>query len=590
MHINMKKIIYIVITFVSAISFSACSDFFDPKSDAYEKEEDYISEISELYSGYMGVTASVQDVADLASFLEGLRGDLLEPTRNAPSEIWSVYNYDDIKSNSFADPKGYYKVIMNANDYLDQLFAYKAKNPSAVSQTTYKGLVGGVIRYKVWAYLMLARIYGEAVYFDESITSYSDITKYPLLNFDQIIEKCRDLMEVGINGIDGKGEVKWSEELFPTQGASPTSLSWNKICPPYEALLAEIYLNTGDYQKTKELCLSLIARYGRTEDAYQLNLSDYNSGWKSFGYAYSRQEHVVYMHYDYSLGQTNRYIDYYSTVSPSKYYLKPTAAAMYRFERQYNSGGVLNDKYRGSGVTYKKEGNDWVLQKFLGAHATSSLAMRNDVVISLYRASEIHLFLIEALVGLGQFNQALPLFNDGIGQYFNATEGEFTAPYKGYPETLYTTPSKPGDRANRGVRGRVDLQPVGLYALQSATASDTLKNICRLDSLILEEYCLEFAGEAKSLYAMNRIAKRWSNTASKSWASEWINNANNEGPEAVAKVNELWNGGVRSVWASKIAAKYTDTGLASKVKGLLADPNNWFIKYDLKYSGQDLEN
>lgn len=590
MLINMKKIIYFIATFISAFLLSGCSDFFDPKTDAFEKEDDYISEIGELYSGYMGVTACVQEVADQASFLEGLRGDLLEPTRNAPSEIWSLYNYDDVQNNTFADPKGYYKIIMNANDYLEHLAAYRIEKPNAVSKTTYEGLIGGVIRYKVWAYLMLARIYGEAVYFDESLTSYSDITKYPLLNYDQIMEKCRDLIESGFDGVNGKGEVKWSEELFPTQNPSPTSLSWNKICPPYEMLLAEIYLNQAEYQKVKDLCLSLIARYGRTEDAYQLNLSDYNGSWKNFGYTYSRQEHVVYMHYDYSLGQKNRYVDYYSNITPSKYYLKPTHAAMYRFERQYSSGGILNDKYRGADVTYKEENGDFVLQKFLGAHKTSELAFRSDVIISLYRAAEIHLYLIEALVGLGQFNQALPLLNDGIGQYYNATAGAFTAPYEGYPETLYTTPTKPGDRANRGVRGRVDLQPLGLFALQSATAADTLKNICRLDSLIIEEYCLEFAGEAKSLYAMNRIAKRWSNTASKGWANEWINKATAEGAASAELVNTLWDGHVRSVWASKIASKYTNTGLTSKVQGLLENPDNWFIKYDLKYSGQNLGN
>jgi len=400
--------------------------------------------------------------------------------------------------------------------------------------------------------------------------------------------KCRDLVEIGMNGIDGKTEVKWSEELFPMQGASPTILSWNKITPPWECILGEVYLYLNEYEKAKLACLNLIRRYGETEDSYQLNLSTTNGNWKQFGYGYDRQEHVVYMQYDYAYNQTNHYVDYYSNLAPNKYYLKPTEAAMNRFRRQYTAGGILNDRYRGEGATFKQVNGEWVLQKFLGNHSTADKVYRNDVIISLYRAGEIHLFLIEALIGMGRFDQALPLLNDGVGSYYDTSNGKFLPPYDDgtFPSTLYVT-GKTGDRSNRGVRGRVDLQALGQFSLASATAMDTLVNIARMDSILVEEYALELSGEAKAFYAMNRIARRWSADAPKFWASQWIDKAVQEGAEP----NKLW--GVNSnsissakVWASKVASKYTNGRQSDVESKLTNDPNAWFIKFDLKYSGQ----
>lgn len=571
----MKNIKFLFLALITGISFSACSDYFNPGSDDILKNDDYIGEIGELYSGYMGIAACVQEVADQAPFLEGLRGDLLEPTGNAPKEIWDVYNYNDLNGNSFADPKGYYKIILNANDYINHVFTYQEKNPNAVTKATYEGLIGGAIRYKVWAYLMLAKIYGEAIYLDDPLIAYQDISKYPLLQFDQIIEKCESLIEVGVNGVTGKGEVLWSSELFPTQGASPTSLSWDRICPPSECLLAEIYLYQNKFQKVKENCIEFI-RKGGIEDSYQLNLSEYNGEWKKFGYTFSRMEHVTVAFFDYNLNQTNRFIQYFSDSYPNKYYLRPSTASMDRFAQQKMAGGAMGDKYRGDGATYRYSYGNVVFQKFLFGHQNSDMAYRSDVQIALYRAVDMHLFLVEALTGLGQFEQALAFFNDGVGSYYNATDGKFMPPFEEYPSSLYVT-SKTGNRSNRGIRGRVDLSAEGLSALESASAMDTLVSINKIDSLIVEEFCLEKAGEAQAFYVMNRMARRWSTTASKSWASQWINKAIEDGDQP----NELWLDKVRDIWAAKVGAKYTNGRGAFIETSLASSPEMWFIKFNL---------
>jgi len=569
----MKKLIYSFLLVTIAFSFSACEDFFNPDTSEILLEKNYIGDYTELYSGYMGISAAVQDVADQASFLEGLRGDFLEPTPNAPREIWDVYNHQDLAGNSFASPKGYYNVIMNANDYLQHVFDYRKKDSTSVSETTFNGLVGGALRYKAWAYLMLAKIYGEAVYFDEPVTAYGNISQYPVLKFDDLINKCLDLIETGTNGIDGKGDVIWSTELFPGQGQSPTSLSWDRICPPKECLLAELYLYKNEFQKVKDNCIALIKRGGENEASYQLNLSEYNGEWKNFGYSFTRKEHICVQFYDYSLHQTNRYVKYYSNTYPNSYYLRPTATGMNRFATQTMSG-VLSDKYRGSGVSYRLVNGQWIFYKFLPANLSADKIYTNDVMISLYRASEIHMFMVEALIGLGRFQEALAFLNDGVGSYYNSTVGKFNAPFTDYPNCLYRT-SSTSEGANRGIRGRVGVDAVGTFALTSASPLDTLVNMRRLDSLIVEEACLEFAGEGKAYFAMNRMARRWSATASNAWAQHWIDLTGSANP------GNLWGTDVQNAWAAKVGAKYTNGTGATVVSSLQSNLDNWFIKYNL---------
>ena len=378
----MKKIIYSICAFSFSILLSGCNSFFNPDADDVLQEKDYVSNYTELYSGFMGIAGAVQSVAEKGMFLEGLRGDLFEPTNNASRDIWDVYNYsDNLKGNSLADPKGYYNVILNCNDYIQHVLAYRKANPTALSTDVYDGLIGGALRYKAWTYLMLAKIYGEAIYLDDPLTSYKDLSKYPTLGFDEIIEKCRSLIVDGVDGVNGKGVIRWSAELFPGQADSPTNLQWNRICPTPECLLAEIYLYQNNYQEAWNNCVSII-RQGGEEASFQLNLSEYNGEWKKFGREFSRMEHITVAFFDYSLNQTNHVIDYLSNTAPNSYYLRPTEAAMNRFNNQYTAGGLLGDKYRGYGVTFKQVNNDWVMEKLLSGHETSTTINRNDVQIS----------------------------------------------------------------------------------------------------------------------------------------------------------------------------------------------------------------
>ena len=105
---NILKYVLLSMTFF----LGACNDFFNVETKNVLDHDGYITEESEMYSGYIGIMTKVQAIGDKVIYLTDTRGELLEPTKNAPSELYSIYNYDtDLTGNSYADPAAYYDAM-----------------------------------------------------------------------------------------------------------------------------------------------------------------------------------------------------------------------------------------------------------------------------------------------------------------------------------------------------------------------------------------------------------------------------------------------------------------------------------------------
>ncbi len=559
----MKQTKYIVITaflFLGLI-FASCDDYFDVGSENVLTDDDYPKDLSELYGGYMGISAKVQAVADQAIFLEGLRGDLLEPTRNASNDIIDLYYYQEDGKNKFADPLGFYEVVLNVNDFLSHAVGFYNKNPNALDKNTFGAILSGAVRYKCWAYLMLAKIYGEAVWMDDVVTEYTGGASPQTLQFDDLILKCIDLIEVGMKvdtfTVDGKKDVRWTTIL------NSSDLQWNRTCPTADCLLTELYLYAGQYQKVIDHGFAVLrtgAEDSATKPSFQITKSEWmGEWWELFGDPYSkskwRMEYICSIPYDYQLNETNHLIDYFSNDAGSHYLMRPSQAAMDRFNNQITEGGGRGDKYRGDGKTFKQINGDWTLYKYSASFYPDNL-YKNQPLIGIYRAPDIHLMLAEALVQVGRLYESLALYDGGIESYYSAAQGRFLdrvnpmnpeeiiAKFSDFPVTLYSSGS---DGSCMGVRGRVALRRLGEQFLKNTTGDLEFKKQY-LDSLFVEETCLESAAEARSFYAMIRMAKRWNK------------------PEIVA---------------DRVSAKYPEEYQAS-MRAKLMNPENWFIKRNLE--------
>ncbi len=541
-----------------AMSVVSCDDFFDVNPDDKLLGEEYPSTVTELYSGIMGVAAKVQDVADHAMYIEGLRSDFLEPTANATDEIIDIYNYNDISESEFASPVKYYEVILNANDYIAHAEKFYLEKPTSIEIDMLHGLVGSAIRYKCWAYMMLVKLYGEAVWLDDPLIEYKDLSEYPVSDMNAITDKCIDLILTGVKigdlQIDGKGIIRWADVLNVTSSGSER-LEWNRYTPPTEALLSELYLMKNDYKSAITWGLAFIATGAEDSDtngSYTVNKALWNGSWITFFNAFQRHENAFMLPYDYDKQQTNRLVEYFANDPICKYYMRPTQLSMDRFNIQSRDDGSIGDTYRGNGKTFKLENGEWIVSKFINSKLTSDQIFRNDPIITPIRAATVHFFIIEALIMDGRFQEAAALFEDGMASYYNSETGKFNEPFEDFPSILYSTANV---GANVGIRGRVSLlkvasnivrNPVGYDEEGKAIYNDEQKR--EFTELYLNEVCLESAGEAQSMFAMIRAAERFNDP---------------------------------SIVADRISAKYPD-GKKEEIRQKLMDKSNWYINYNLR--------
>lgn len=501
----MKKYYIKTITFLLVIVLSSsCTDFFMVDTENVLDHTDYINVESEMYAGYIGIITKVQAIGDKAIYITDTRGELLEPTVNTTVELYSLYNYDeDLSGNSYADPAGYYDVIIACNDYLSKIYDYKTENPSSINMTHYEALVSSTLRIKAWVYLTIAKIYGEAVWFDDPLREYKDLSKYPLKKLNEVVVACKDLLNKGFDGVDGSITMSWKEWLDPN---TPTGESvyryWDSMTPEYFALYAELSLWNGDYQVAVNHILNAMNKsFGATlnDATVWLRNDRMNSGYRQiWDYANPLpQENVSAILYDYSKNQTNGLLKHFGSVYPNEYLLAPSEVGMARFsDPAFNPLGGSTADTRAE-VTFEKDSHgNFVIKKYRPiASSVRRFAYQDDVHIYIYRAADLYFMLAEALNNLERYDEASAIINKGINGTF--PNGKVT--WEGFTDFWTgTTPNGVRKYPHKGIRGVFNIadRPFTTSAKEN-------------DLAILDEMLLEFPCEGRIYPAMIRIAQRY---------------------------------------------------------------------------------
>ncbi len=500
----MKHSIFKSAILIFSLFVISCTDFFIVETNDTLDHTDYINEESAMYSGYIGIITNLQKIGDKSIYLTDTRGELLEPTSNTPIELHSIYNYDEnLDNNSYADPKGYYDVIISCNDYLLKLYDYKEKNKSSINFSHYESLISSTLRIKAWTYLTLGKIYGKAVWFDDPIRELKDLASFPVKNIDEIVASCIKLLDDGFDSINGKKTMSWKEWLDPiTPTAESIYRYWDSMTPEYFALYAELCLWNGEYQKTANLILSAMNEKfaaSRNDATTWMRNDRMNGGYRQI-WDYQNplpQETVSAIIYDYSKNQTNSLLKHFDSEFPNEYLLAPSTVGMDRFtDPSFNNLGGSTADTR-TGVTFAKDkyGKN-IIKKFRPQGSTvRRFSYQDDVHIYIYRAADLYFMLSEALNNLGRFTESSALINKGVNGYFpngNVTWNGFT------DDWTAVTPMGTRKYPHKGIRG--------IFQLGDRAFSDNIKVN---DLAILDEMMLEFPCEGRIYPAMIRIAKRY---------------------------------------------------------------------------------
>ena len=540
------KLFKTILTVIFAASLISCESFFEQTPDNMLEADDNYTDRSNVYASFMGLMATLQDVAPKLVVASELQGDLLMPTDQAPDSYWEVYRYGVQPGNSVADPTPLYRIVMNCNDFMRNTIEYNTDYPGVIPVSTYRQMIAGAVTLRAWAYLNIGKFYGKAVYYDYAMTGETDLSKLPVLSFDELIPELIHFMNTGVDNVNGLRRVDINT-MFGTTGI------WGSVPISPDALMCELYLWNRDYESAAKKGINLITGQALTPagDNNKFTLSEQFGKTKEWHTLFSEtpanpqtNEGLTMVLYDYSQRQINPLYSLFSSDATCQYYMKPTAVMTSRYTgRDYQSGAQIVRDPRGSGVSYETLQGETVLSKY----TLNRTIQQQDAPIYIYRAAEIHLMIAEALTALGNYDAADAILCDGFKPYYvsgNRYNQPFDAPIYAFEKL----------KLGQGVRGRLSIPAVRstderfMGELDPDSPEYTGRRQMVLDSLIIEETARELAGEGKRWFTMMRIAR------------------NTNDPAMLARmVTRKFPVAERPAYAAK-----------------LEDPANWFIDYDLE--------
>ncbi|WP_225444135.1 RagB/SusD family nutrient uptake outer membrane protein [Echinicola arenosa] len=572
---NMKMIFIPFRKYIAAATISmglySCSDMLDVEPTLELDKDRFYQNQLDADVAVMGVYGELMKLAEQYVVLNEVRADLIEPTMMADADLVDLSNHSVVASdnNKYADPKPFYRVILNCNDVLAGLD--KMRDENRITEDQYNQRLSDVAAVRTWVYLQLGIHFGEVPYVTKSIESIDDVNNPSLFPKLGLMELINEL-------------VKYMEDM-PYLDAYPSNIGLVGSSAGYDlstyfvnkrGLLGDLYLWQGNYTQAAEMYRTIMesstsmgpgagavyydrmrlswsssdyfnVRYGKENDINSL-YNDNTNGWRSIfgrpaGERYSYDVWVWVMHYDSDFAPEYPFIRLFANEGEGEYQLKPSQAILDKWNSQtqwnnveYDARGVLSTK---NWDTMEPE-----VGKFTFNYNAISTPLQREGKWILERAASVHLKFAEAanmdnLDSISQLSRAL--INDGIREAYtpesfsgdDVTDIQNTLGY-GAP---YDFDARQGDfpsyrgpwYRHQGIRGRAYLPPI--------TLPEDITNVQEekewTEDLILQEAALELAFEGHRWPQLLRIAMRRNPSVLADRVYEKLSKSHN--PEAVAR-------------------------------------------------------
>jgi len=439
---HVKKLVKLLLIMTSPFWFlQSCEEFFDPEQELIVKKEDMFSEWYEYRAAEMGLYSLQQDLVEQIVVLGELRGDLLNVTENATSDLVNVCHFNISKDNKYASPVKFYRLIGACNNLARQL---KTKHPEVLDKnfgiiSDYDRLFGEVLCMRAWAYFNAARIYGKIPYFPESLTTTREIEHYvnsggtyidsfdivynPHGFYDPNIHKLYDTIQNKIVILEKilldletvidtftrqlENDVKIVGLIHNKTNADVTweVTIWNEYAR--HCLLGQMYLFDGNFTKAWEHFEPILYDYSSETSYIRYGLDSklaYNN-WRNIFTGIDSYEHILTVWFGKSYQQENNLQNMFSVFPPNQYMMKPTPSCIGYWESIWKGTqlydpadqppdstrlrrrGQPGDFHRGHGVSYtyinngisltNKDVQDMLIKKAHGNMRDVKLFMEN---------------------------------------------------------------------------------------------------------------------------------------------------------------------------------------------------------------------
>ncbi len=543
MNFNKKVIAIVVVALLATGSWSCKKEDNEAPEDkldisnAYQNAADADAAVIGIYGQFLGLhkTFVLQNE---------LRADLMDVTTNADQNLRQLSNHTIAKGNPYADPRPYYKVILNCNDALKNFKLMVRDHKMSVDD--YNKHYSDIGALRSYLYLQLGIQYGSIPYVTdpvENVNDISNLSNFPRISFDQLLDNLIAFTEA----------LPYKEVYaYPSGNPLVVTVDGNNtqkifICKPF--ILGDLYLWKDNYLKAAENYMKImdletnnsngniqfnyykvtytsdgnyadhIVRYGRYQDESTLL---YDVGWKSMFRLPTTSliwntEFLWGIAYNSSFKPGNPMVELCSP-QYGKYLVKPSQSAidLWNAQRQY------------SGIPYDARGKLSYAESTSGPYITK--LTDNDGLVSafnkggkwgLYRAGQLHLRYSEAANRDGKGKLGWALLNTGIlNTFYSGTRNSAGSPAPvsftdlASMRTPYAAPyfmdaSSNADfrgawYRNTGVRSRA-----GVTALDISLQTDVLG----LEGKLIDESALETAFEGNRWPDLVRVARRENNPA-----------------------------------------------------------------------------
>ena len=515
------KIILKVAGLISiALLNGSCDKMLDlPNDSLLPEEKAYVDEFS-ARSAVMGVYASLQDIGEQLVILGELQGDLLTVTGNAENDLRQINEHMVDESNVYADPSGFFRVIINCNEVIHKIHLAKESDEN-ISDLEYASYIAELKIIRAWVYFKMVQIYGAVPYFEEPLSDYDQghalEAKLDSLRTEDFI---LDTILKQLIGID-TFELNMLEESPFFAIRVKKSTNW--------ALQGDIYLWRSDFAYAKRIydkVINIMTEEGfdGVERLPYINSFDFQDvNWKTifqFNLSSGPFETMAVMLIPYSklYNQQHRLQRIFYFGEGGDYLLKPTDYILNLFQSQQvmryevqpdHIKGAPGDLNRGKGVSYDSIDGKPVVTKY----SLFREPFDNDAGIFIYRTEDYHLKTCETYARTGKTEDAIAHLNEGL---------------------LY------GTVWGTGTRIRANLTGVSV---------EDSRFIDPVEELIMEERAMELAFEGHRWFDLMRIARHRNDPA---------------------------------YLADKVAAKFSDETKREEVKNRLMDMENWYLPLKLR--------
>ena len=237
-----KNIIIIAAFFGMLLGATSCQDMLETESKR-QIFDPQLNEKTDSMFYTLGILKGVQQAIDQYVLVNEMRGDLAAVNSYTSADLRALSNFSATTENKYDSAYVFYRIINNCNYFIahrDTMLYTGSRNVTIPEYVQAKAI-------RAWAYIQLAKFYGEVPFFTDPVVSISEA--------NQVREK-KDIK--GICAALAPDLARYSGTPVPTYGSEVsigyTNLGSEKVINtaktmfPVDVVLGDLYLEADEYE------------------------------------------------------------------------------------------------------------------------------------------------------------------------------------------------------------------------------------------------------------------------------------------------------------------------------------------------------